>query len=590
MSEREIGLTPNALQMLRDLVQPMLDGDELAPQQQQYLAEMLEGQPAARREYLEMVLLHSQLSDLFGTSREDSEYRTDLPAANPPNPLIIVSNEPETNRNFSIGIDGFNGGIVLGAIFSIVALVAIGMLFYYPLNPADKSVAQSLSHVATILSTPVIERSRYLTGIARVVQSEDAVWDSGAKNLPLGCWLPPVRLNLNSGKICLAFDRGAELTVQGPADIELVSNSRVILHRGSAAAVVPSSATGFVVDTPTAKVKDIGTRFSVNVVENGESEVAVLEGEIEVSVPVAKGSSKSLFKHQAVMIDGRGLHEIDWNLSKLQLEISPIAKTFNSESVPFFHWPFDERSLAVEEGVTRFSWPEIGWHPTVGFFAAVERDSKPTPPIKTVKGMFGNAIALDGIGNILDTKLTGIGEDKPRTVCFWVKIPKVAPIENSYSIVTWGDWKKAGGKWQIGWNPNIQHDAGKKGAIRTEVCEGYVIGETDLRDDQWHHVASVYLGGSYDDIRAKFRIYVDGRLEQFTGFQTMPIRTVIESSEKVVIGKYFGLLESQKTFLGDIDELYLFDGALTPAQIQQLMVSNQPPHPTEIIPTAYFID
>ena len=60
---------------------------------------------------------------------------------------------------------------------------------------------------------------------------------------------------------------------------------RLVLHRGVVTATVPESASGFVIDTDSAHVVDLGTAFGVSVSHAGQTDVCVFEGEVEVSKP-----------------------------------------------------------------------------------------------------------------------------------------------------------------------------------------------------------------------------------------------------------------------------------------------------------------
>jgi hypothetical protein len=57
-------------------------------------------------------------------------------------------------------------------------------------------------------------------------------------------------------------------------------------------ATIPESAVGFVVDTISAHVVDLGTSFGVSVGKDGQTEVCVFDGEVEVSSSKTSGASK----------------------------------------------------------------------------------------------------------------------------------------------------------------------------------------------------------------------------------------------------------------------------------------------------------
>src|SRR3954452_9231872 len=92
---------------------------------------------------------------------------------------------------------------------------------------------------------------------AVVVQLLLAEWEKGAGlNLSEGDLLSARRLSLRSGQVTLAFLSGVTLTLEGPADLELISIDRVFCHRGKLRARVPDGAEGFVVAAPGSAVID----------------------------------------------------------------------------------------------------------------------------------------------------------------------------------------------------------------------------------------------------------------------------------------------------------------------------------------------
>ncbi|MDG0965505.1 MAG: FecR domain-containing protein [Opitutales bacterium] len=99
-------------------------------------------------------------------------------------------------------------------------------------------------------------------------------------------------LSLTRGLLRLDFSNGARVTVQGPAELEVFDENRILLHQGLVTATIPKSAVGFVVDTVAAHVVDLGTSFGVSVSENGHTEVCVFDGEVEVSLPSGDGAGE----------------------------------------------------------------------------------------------------------------------------------------------------------------------------------------------------------------------------------------------------------------------------------------------------------
>jgi hypothetical protein len=87
---------------------------------------------------------------------------------------------------------------------------------------------------------------------------------------------------LTQGMIELGFPAGATTIIEAPAVFEVSSLSRLLLHTGTCSVHAPDGAQGFRVDTPLGNVIDLGTRFVVDVLSSGATDVHVIEGEADV--------------------------------------------------------------------------------------------------------------------------------------------------------------------------------------------------------------------------------------------------------------------------------------------------------------------
>jgi hypothetical protein len=89
-------------------------------------------------------------------------------------------------------------------------------------------------------------------------------------------------LRLAEGLATITFDNGARVMLEAPADLELVSAKRCVLHQGMLVARVSPAAIGFTVETSAAKLVDLGTEFGVSASPAGETQVQVIEGIVDV--------------------------------------------------------------------------------------------------------------------------------------------------------------------------------------------------------------------------------------------------------------------------------------------------------------------
>ena len=116
--------------------------------------------------------------------------------------------------------------------------------------------------------------------VAHLIASVDANWVSTAPHsrsqMPIG------QYELSSGSIDLGFTCGAKVSISGPAKFELVNARRLHLESGNLIARIPDEALGFIVTSPQSEVVDLGTEFGLAVSGEGQTDVHVLDGLVEV--------------------------------------------------------------------------------------------------------------------------------------------------------------------------------------------------------------------------------------------------------------------------------------------------------------------
>jgi hypothetical protein len=89
-------------------------------------------------------------------------------------------------------------------------------------------------------------------------------------------------LCLGSGLVELRLRQGATVVVEGPAQWKIDGENQVTLTQGKLVAKVSTAATGFTVETPSAKVVDLGTEFAVEVAQSGATDVHVIRGTVDL--------------------------------------------------------------------------------------------------------------------------------------------------------------------------------------------------------------------------------------------------------------------------------------------------------------------
>lgn len=108
---------------------------------------------------------------------------------------------------------------------------------------------------------------------------------SGTEEFQAGQSLRLNEFGLDSGTVQFRLDSGVVIDAQGPAQFAFIDPMNMQVTRGQCTAEVNDDAKGFTIVTATAHIVDLGTRFRVGILESGETDVAVIEGEVEVYKP-----------------------------------------------------------------------------------------------------------------------------------------------------------------------------------------------------------------------------------------------------------------------------------------------------------------
>ncbi|PAY16095.1 iron dicitrate transport regulator FecR [Rhodopirellula sp. SM50] len=149
------------------------------------------------------------------------------------------------------------------------------------------------------------------SSVATLTSSENAAWESDLPTTP-GSELTPGLLRLRTGVATVRFHSGAEVIVEAPAQLELVSSMRGKLLSGAAVIDVPDSAIGFIIETPDGYAVDYGTRFAVRVdQQEQQSNFELIEGEIGVHHPGSGGEVRLIGQSKSATASQQSLVVVD---------------------------------------------------------------------------------------------------------------------------------------------------------------------------------------------------------------------------------------------------------------------------------------
>jgi len=433
-----------------------------------------------------------------------------------------------------------------------------------------------------------VEEARVL---ARITQERNAVWGRTSTVRRDGDWLSSGLLHLQTGLAEVTFDNGARAILEGPCFLDIQTPQRAFLRRGRMTVEVPPPAVGFVVNTPSMNVVDLGTRFGMIVDPDGASEVHVMEGLVEATRSEGRAVPLQLREGLAVRADRRTrsrLMPIEYSGDIFALRVGGRAAAPPAKIV----YRFDEAvgPILEDSGSGFADGPfELSLESGNNHGAVVTA----TPRRST--GRIGSGLVFRR-GESLSTAMpASLNTHSGHTMACWIKLPPdsarvvdgVAPAILSLSpnlegdgtsLVDAGEAEPAAVGWKI--SCNADPGDGSLGALRVDFGEGFVIGTTDLRDGRWHHIASRFAGAATSasgeegsvtaaDVATHVRLFVDGSLEATGAFRRQEIIGP-GNSEKAETEPVFLGIGSDALFEGSIDEVMISRGALSPMTIYQL--------------------
>lgn len=407
--------------------------------------------------------------------------------------------------------------------------------------------------------------------VATVLRAETVTWEKGG-GLSEGAEVKAgSRIHFSSGILEMRGAKGNTMIVEGPADLEVVSAEETRLNSGRMVVRASGTEKRYAVSTTKGIVRS-EEDYALSVTPNANLELVAMGADLALestdrskSTPVKKGDT---------LILGSGAGTETSTGSELSSYYTTLPPRSESPA-PYVHWSMDEATGKLSTATSRGM-------PDGPMDLQLMADPQGAAPA-WIEGRFKGGLDFNGKSAFAESDFPGIEGGDPRTVCFWVKAPADLSTREGFAIVSWGrfDSYNPGGVWQVSINP--LEEEGPVGRIRVGTHLGYLVGNTDLRDGQWHHVAVVLFGGSRPDIGTHVIAYIDGKMESISRRTLRPIRTDVNANHGVWIGRNITDLPNApanqhgRFFRGGVDEVYIFGAALSPVEIKGLMERNEAP-------------
>ena len=541
---------------LRQLIFKAID-ETISPAELERLQDALEQSEAVREEYVRAVSLSESLSEI-------ATSETVVPQ--------VPVDRGEAKRRLAF--------IQLG--LAALVLFAVGSLaFWFGHHRGarqDQPLAEQPGNAEALIA-----------GHATLRRAIDIQWSGDVHRYREGDVLPDGRLQFDAGVAEIDFFCGATLIVEGPATLQVKSDWSVEVLQGRLRANVPPAARGFTVNAAGTDIIDLGTEFALHVTAK-QARVKVLDGEVEIRGGQHDG--KHLLTGQGVSLNGTEARPDMF--AGLSTEMDVRRRRESAADRCFTRWQSHSQQLYSDERLIAY-YPIATTQPDRLIRNAAEsvagRDGLLVGPVERTEGRFGKqstGLAFDRAGARVRTRIDGTFQ--ALTFMCWARIDS---LSHRYNALFMADGYENGEPhWQIRndgrlmfsimvddtqdvrhfnqFDPHMVRDAGLHRVYFSEPI-------WDIsKSGQWFHITAVF-----DPINRQVTQYVNG--EQVSSEQILDQFHISQLRiGPAEIGNWGQPFRKTPWFAvrnldGIIDELAIFNAALTADEIRSLYEQGKPP-------------
>lgn len=538
----------------------------------QRLRELLDGDVEAQAFYVDQCQIHTMLAWEHGTL-----------SARPFPQRELASQASQAPRDVMESLRVWRW---LAVCASILFLVSTSLAIYIGSTGSPPYFAVSTE---TELSPPnepatAIDAARVTPWKTRAVVAEltrnlgaDLTASDGEIRFAVDHELRQGRYLLSSGLIEVTFPNDVQLVVESPADFEILSTMRMVIHDGRMSAKVSEQGRGFEVETPSGNLVDYGTEFSVDVMPGNRAEYHVFQGEVKIRPknPLPDSKDLTLITGQAAAIQAesgipQGI-DIDHDRFVRRLDYPADVNSRHAQLVESLQPTTWLRMCPSSDGERL---EDVGANSTDATIVAGESNASFFKPGTSGAALYLNGPATRSYAKIEDYQPAAKGTI---TFCAWVLAdsrPRWATIAKHWSIELTDDKKGhygLGGQFHFG----LKEDAGD---LELQIIDGSNK-RIQLREGdefsfpigQWQHVAFVV-----DDRRV--RLYRNGKEICSAICNGLATNGPVSLGIGAKLGPDCNSPDPTNPgyWHGRIDELIIFDKPLKAGQINRLYKSAAP--------------
>lgn len=341
-----------------------LCNDTISESDGQWLQESLLNDVEVQRTYIDYMAMHANLhaecaalhvSDADADSESCELSLPDVFSLDLPNSAQVQLSDARGNTNESLAASRTSRFLVPTKRWSLAVALAGIALFSSLLT---YSLVSSWNPNANVVAGSGSATDSNLPAVARITGTQNCLWKNDAHPIGYGSNLVPGQeLELLEGIAEITFEDGATVLVESPASFSVQLPHVVDLKSGRMAAVVPKESRGFLVQTPSLSVHDVGTEYGLVARESGASELHVFNGIIKAEVVDSSGKTYS---------------QLELNASQAA-RVNPVATTISE---------FPANRAAFVRSMVPSSGPQDGLFAYDGF-------DYPDGPLSAQNGGFG---------------------------------------------------------------------------------------------------------------------------------------------------------------------------------------------------------
>lgn len=231
---------PELAGLVNDVIDGSIDAGRAAALEARLVAD-----PAARRYFLDAMLVHSQLAAALSAA----------------SPTVLVD---------LMGCEAPPQPVGRSGRFAAAAALVAAML----------AAAAVLGGPAVLRVPGRIGSALWATPLATVADARLVLVGEGQRPLEPGDTLAEGRVSFEGGAVEVLLRNGVMLVLEGPVDLLLQSEMKAFVQSGKVLVRMPSGMSGFRLETPSASLLDLGTEFAVHVGATGATDVQVYDGEV----------------------------------------------------------------------------------------------------------------------------------------------------------------------------------------------------------------------------------------------------------------------------------------------------------------------